>query len=216
MQKLSTVQRLAMKAILGCYKTTPTVAMEAETDLQPPWIRLQCKALLAATRMQSLSAKHPIQEWLSNALRTRTACTPHQSNLENMLQQFPHMCGKIESIETHIRPPWWTPTARITIELTKDNAKAHHGKTQERVNATTVTIYTDGSGIGNKIGATVYNSVTNEVSYQHLGSETEFNVYTAELTVLHLAIKQLWNHHECLTCRIYTDSQAAARAIDHP
>ena len=140
MRKLSTVQRLAMKAILGCYRTTPTVAMEAETDLQPPWIRLQSKTLLAATRMQSLSVKHPIQEWLTNALRTRIACTPHQSNLENILQQFPHMCGKTESIETYIRPPWWTPTARIMIEPTKDNAKAHHGKIQERADATTATI----------------------------------------------------------------------------
>jgi hypothetical protein len=31
----NTVQRLAMKAILGCYRTTPTAAMEIESDLQP-------------------------------------------------------------------------------------------------------------------------------------------------------------------------------------
>ena len=35
-RKLVTVQRLAMKTTLGCYKTTPTAAMEIESDLQPP------------------------------------------------------------------------------------------------------------------------------------------------------------------------------------
>ena len=82
--------------------------------------------------------------------------------------------------------------------------------------ATTVTIYTDGSGIENKIGAAAYNSSTNEVSHQYLGSEAQFNVYTAELTAIHLAVKQLWNHSEHLTGRIYTDSQAAAKAIIRP
>ena len=37
-RKLITVQRLAMKAILECYRTTPTAAMEIETGLQPPWL----------------------------------------------------------------------------------------------------------------------------------------------------------------------------------
>jgi ribonuclease HI len=41
-------------------------------------------------------------------------------------------------------------------------------------------------------------------------------VYTAELTDIHLATNLLWNHVEYRTCRIYIDSQAAIRAIDHP
>jgi len=48
-RRLSTIQRLAMKAILGCYRTTPTAAMEVESGLEPPWIRLQTKVLLAVT-----------------------------------------------------------------------------------------------------------------------------------------------------------------------
>ena len=216
MRKLTTVQRLAMKAILGCYRTTPTAAMEVETGLEPSWIRLQTKVLLATTRMQSLATRHPIQQWLTNALRTRTACIPHRSNLENILQQFPHMCGKIEKIETHIRPPWWMPTATINVEATKDSAKDQHNKIQTQSDPKIVTIYTDGSGIENKVGAAAYNSATKEISHQHLGNEEQFNVYTAELTAIHLVIKQLRNHHECLTGRIYTDSQASAKAIDHP
>ena len=98
------------------------------------------------------------------------------------------MCGKIETIETHIHPPWWTQTAKIKIETTKGNAKDQYVKIQLRSNVTTVTIYTDGSGIENKIGAAAYNAATNAVTHQHLGSETEFNMYMAELTALHLAV----------------------------
>jgi ribonuclease HI len=79
-----------------------------------------------------------------------------------------------------------------------------------------MTIYTDGSGIENKIGAAAYTTATNEASHQHLGSEAQFNVYAAELTARHLAIKLLGNHVEYRTCRIYIDSQAAIRAIDRP
>ena len=56
----------------------------------------------------------------------------------------------------------------------------------------------------------------NKTSHQYLGNETQFNVYTAELTALHLAIKQLRNHGEYQTGRIYSDSQASVKAIDHP
>jgi len=61
-KKLTTIQRLAMKAITGCYKTTPTAAMEIEAELHPTWIRLQTKVVLAIRCMRSLSASHPIQE----------------------------------------------------------------------------------------------------------------------------------------------------------
>src|SRR5947207_1402375 len=63
-------------------------------DGDRPWIRLQTKVLLSITGMQSLSLRHPIQEWLTNTLRTRTAHISHRSNLENILQQFPYIYAK--------------------------------------------------------------------------------------------------------------------------
>jgi ribonuclease HI len=167
-------------------------------------------------QMQSLSIKHPLHEWLDKALRTRTACMPHKSNLGNLLQQFPHMCTRIETIETYIRSPWWTPMARIRIETTKVAAKKHYDETQTHLDPTTMTFYTDGSGIEGRIGTAAHDAAANEASHQYLGSETQFNVYVAELTAVQLAIKQLRNHCEYRICRIYIDSQAAIRAIDRP
>src|SRR5437667_9618630 len=56
-RRLTTIQRLAMKATLGCYKTTLTAAMEMDTGLQPSCIRLQSNGLLSTTRIQSLTLK---------------------------------------------------------------------------------------------------------------------------------------------------------------
>ena len=72
--------------------------------------------------MQTLSEKHPLHEWLASAMRTRTAQNPHQTNLENILQQFPQMTENIETIEPYIRPPWWMPKVEIKIDVTKDKA----------------------------------------------------------------------------------------------
>lgn len=119
------------------------------------------------------------------------------------------MCKEIETIETHI--PWWMPTAKIRIEATKDDAKDQHDETQIYSDATTVTIYTDGSGTESKIG--ISNLATNEVA--NTTGAMQINLCTEELTALYLAVK-LWNHGKCLIDRIYTDSQATAKAIDHP
>jgi hypothetical protein len=52
----------------------------------------------------------------------------------------------------------------------------------------TMTVYTDGSGIDCKIGAAIYNASTNETAHQHLGDETRYNVYAAELRYTSLII----------------------------
>ena len=81
---------------------------------------------------------------------------------------------------------------------------------------TTVSIYTDGSGIANKIGAALYNSSTNEAAHQHLGKDTKYNVFAAEVTGLQMVAQYLHDESKCTTSNIYTDSQAAIKAINNP
>ena len=151
-----------------------------------------------------------------NALRTRTTVITHRSNLENILQQFLHMTERIESIEPFIRPLWWMLKAKTGIERTKDTAKMVHDKIQELPSPKVTTIYTDGSGIDKKIGAAAYAQTSGEVSLHHLGRESQFNVYTAEITGMQLALERLWDHQVHPTCRIYTDSQTAIKTIERP
>src|SRR5579859_7629838 len=215
--KLTTTERIAMKAILGCCRTTPTAAMEIESGLQPSWNRLQTKVLLATTRMQSLSEKHHIKKWLANAMRTRTAKTRHRSNFENILQQFLYMAQRLETIEPYIRPPWWTPITKLHAAATKNNATDLHDELQRLAASRrdTMTIYIDRSGIDGKIGAAAYNASSKEINHQHLGDETQYNVYVAELTGIHMAVTQ-WERSEYPICRIFIDRQAAGTSINQP
>ena len=77
-----------------------------------------------------------------------------------------------------------------------------------------ITIYTDGSAIDKKIGAAAYAPTSDEASLHHLGGESQFNVYTAEITAMQLALERLWDHQKHPLCRIYTDSQTAIKAIE--
>ena len=56
----------------------------------------------------------------------------------------------------------------------------------------------------------------NETRHQHLGKDIHYNVFTAELAALQLATETLRDSHERIEWRIYTDNQAAIKAIDNP
>lgn len=118
-RKFTTVQRLAMKAALGCYHTTPTAAMELESGIQPVWLCLQTKVLSATTRAVSLVHGHPVKKWLAKAKRkaakARTVAVKagaekckivHMSNLENIAVQFPFVLEDIEEVKPFMEIPW--------------------------------------------------------------------------------------------------------------
>jgi len=134
------------------------------------------------------------------------------------MNQFPHTTERIESIEAYVRPPWWEPSFETVIKDTKDTAKAHHDRTNAPIHQEThTTIYTDGSGINGKVGAAACNISAQHSRLQHLGGEDRYNVYAGELAALQLAAEMIQNdERKANAYRIYTDSQAAAKAIKRP
>jgi hypothetical protein len=106
--KLETVQRYAMKAILGTFRTASTSALEIETALTPPDLRLQSRILRTVTRMRTLSKSHPLTRLINKAHEESliTSKLRYISNLEHLAQNFPaYHVSTIETIETHVRPP---------------------------------------------------------------------------------------------------------------
>jgi hypothetical protein len=91
----------------------------------------------------------------------------------------------------YIRPPSSTLKPKTRIDDTKDIPKNLHNKTQELSNPTVATIYTHVSRIDKKIGPAAYALTLGQVTLHHLGRETEFNVYTAEITAIQLALEKL-------------------------
>jgi len=117
-RKLTTVQRIAMKATLACYRTTPTTAMEIESAIMPAHLRLQTKVLSATVRLWSLSRKHPIHRWLARAKKKVSSGKKisHLSNLENIAYEFPSIMEPVQRIEPFPQPPWKGTAAVHTPE----------------------------------------------------------------------------------------------------
>ena len=92
-----------------------------------------------------------------------------------------------------------------------------HDRICEGASNDTIIIYTDSSGIANKIGAAAFNPTLNKANHQHLGSDAQYNVYAAEMTALDMAIT-MWQDQvkEHPKCYIFTDSQAAGTSISQP
>ena len=188
-----------MKAIIGCFKTTATAAMETETELPPPHIRLQGKILRNLTRIQTLPENHPLTVWTRKARYNRLRPTTHTSNLETLFKQYPEYTTQtIEKIHPFIRPPWWNPTIQSHIEPNKKAAKEYHNSiiTTQMRDTRTICIYSDGSGIEGHVGAAIYTPTKATTRQQYLGLETTHNVFAAELTAIKLAIDMMSENTE--------------------
>ena len=141
----------------------------------------------------------------------------HRSILENIFNQFPFTTTRIESIEPYVRAPWWTSRTRTEIAADKEAAKILYDQLSNSTPDNTMTIYMDGSGIKELIGAAAYNKTVDETAHQHLRRSTQYNVYDAELIALKLGITLWQNHaHNFPQCYIFTDNQAVSTSIQKP
>jgi len=220
---LTAVQRLAMKTITGCFKTTSTAALQHETELLPIELELRKQITKYLTRIQTLPAKHPTKAWLIRAIRHRgtTNSITFKSNLEHLVKQYPsYVTETMEEIHPHIKPPWWTLTNTTThiATIPKDKAKEEHENfLKDNSTPNILFIYTDGSGIENHIGAAAYSPTTSAAAHHYLGKADNTNVYAAELTGIHLAVKMAGKSSEQYDkCYIYVDNQSSIQAIDKP
>ena len=213
---LAMVQRTAMKAILGCFRTTSTAALEVETALAPSHLRLQSRILRSLTRMRTVPDLHPITSFMQDAARTTSR--RHVTGLEYLLRSFPDYAGPIETIKPFIRPPWWVPVHAVTIKGDKKEAKRQHDEAAQ--DPGTIQIYTDGSGIAKHIGAAAYCPQLQKEVSQYLGRATEYTVFAAEVRAMNLAVDILLEPSTDISsyskCVIYVDSQPAITATTKP
>jgi len=217
LNKLSSIQGRIMRAITGCFRTTAITALEHETALLSPQWRLTSKILQTATRMAATATNHPIQTWITRALKD--GGPPYISNLGNLIKHYPQfMQPGTEHIIPYIRPPWWTTPAitKISQKCKTEAAKAHKQCLHE-ISKEDLIIYTDGSGHSGHIGAAIYSPTLDATKGKHIGTEDTHNVYAAELTAIHMAVKlfeEKMNKYKSVF--IFTDNQSAIQAVDTP
>jgi hypothetical protein len=210
-----------MKGILGCFRTTPTDALENETDLLPPHLRLREKILKSVTRMLTAPPRHPIQKCLQHARNPRRQTHSFPSNLTNIAKHFPESMRQIETIVPYIRPPWWSLKAPLHIDIDKESAEKYHLQLVPLLDRQTAQFYTDGSGINEGIGAAMYSPTDRYTQQRYLGTSLESMVYAGELEAILMAVtyaRDLTRMQSFifLKSRIFTDSQVAMRSLAKP
>jgi hypothetical protein len=164
-KSLSTIQRIAMKAITGAYRTTPTEAMEIESGLLPPWLRLQSKALTAIIRMKSLATKHPIHKWFRRATSSKRSAA-YKSNIENILDNFPITQRDVETVRPFAEgPPWVTKkqtlTTRNRLDFESDEPSETAKSLSKEVKANTYTQWTETWGSNESTNKPLRKIITN-------------------------------------------------------
>ena len=185
---LASVQGKAAKVITGAYKGTSLPALDVEAFLAPIDHTLEELALRAIVRMYSTPVyKTVAKDRLALTARSRKAKSrkkPLLEILEDIYEARYSPLGKIKKLSpVTVMPDWIPPPTDI---LPRDRAVREWRRIYRKGEGI---IYTDGSGINNKIGAAMVYGPT--IFMLYIGSSLFFTVYSAELLGILIAIMHI-------------------------
>ena len=209
LQELTKVQRIALLAITGGLRTTPTDILDTHADLLPMDLVLLKSCHQAFLCICALPETHPLHEIVGN-LHNHPQCK-HASAIQNLLQIFPTVNPhRIEPIA----PTRWLPgyTKAFTTEIAPTRIESMVNKELDNAE---IRVYTDGSAINEQVGATAIlyrkgREHPEKVLRYRLGSNTEHTLYEGEVVGAILGAWLLCTEHIAgiLPVSMYTDSQA--------
>ena len=221
---LQSLQNLAMRKILGVFKTAPILPMEVESALPPPEIRLNSKRRMYAFRMLKLSPNHPINAATDRIINPHEV-PPRKRNqkplqLQTIYESIKYLYQKVdlETIQHHYFAPWEknTPYEVIISKLSKEEETEEHLKTVSQKPANSILIYTDASSnatkesVGVGIGIIVKTPPSPSTHYEkkkNIG--TEQLVYNGELEGATMAVEYTARKaRPGLNFHIFSDNQA--------
>lgn len=208
---LGSIQAKAARVIGGAFKATSIPALNVEMHLLPMKQQLWKMKNMALARILATPTQLQVRP-----TRDGTRKAPLQFLFQHLAKQSTVNLENLEIIPPVIAPPWWAPP-NVSIHLTKEKAKLHHENCQEKY-PNAIMIYTDGSGIEDKIGAAAVAPIEGRVKKVYLGDKHTSTVYAAELKGIYLALKIAQqelgdSQREVL---LFTDNQAAITITGAP
>lgn len=158
--QLQSLQNLAIRKILGVFKTAPILPMEVECAVPPPEIRIQAAIRAYALRIHKLSRDHPINQTIDEILAVNDYDTPEGRETTYM----PHLVtiyrsingiikqANVEKIQ-HFNFPPWERSIPYTVNispLSKDEETKAHLSILKKSHNKEIYIYTDASSNATK------------------------------------------------------------------
>ena len=203
-ERVQSAQRRAVITLLGAMRTTAGDVLNAHALIPPPHL-LFLKALTnSATRLLTLPTIHPLQRPVRKCIRKDVK--RHASPLHVLFRTTGVKDKSYETILPARRRRNYEILADIHINVDRQKA------IQEANAITGLAVYSDGSGLNERIGAAavlLLNGTELSTLRYNLGSETEHTVYEAEILAVILALHILTKIQRNLrTVTIGVDNQA--------
>jgi ribonuclease HI len=224
---LQALQNLALKKILGVFKTAPILPMEVEAALAPPSVRLNANNRQYALRMLKLSPEHPINQELHFLAAAESGDKPRPpTQLEKLHRSIEQDLGDLESLEKiqHFKYAPWDRVIPYKINisnLSKEEAAARHMSDQDLRSNNVTAIYTDASAIPNDNSTGIGIGLVALDPYGHQVYQNRFNlgpsqlVYNGELEAITQAAEYASDVAQPgQDFQIYSDNQAAIHRLN--
>ncbi|KAJ8063422.1 hypothetical protein OCU04_008642 [Sclerotinia nivalis] len=231
---LQLLQNLALRKILGVFKTSPIKPMEVEAALCPPEIRLNAGIRQYAFRLLKTSPFHPVNMIIrkliaekedQNSIMTPRRKLPKPTQLEKITNSIeedfdPLMLEKIDHFHF---PPWKRDTPyKVNIsKVSKEEAAIAHNLVFKNRSKNTIIIYTDASstleGIGVGIGIVAISANGQALYKETINIGINQLVYNGELLGVTKAIEYASSIAQPgEKFKIYSDNQAGLYRLKTP
>jgi hypothetical protein len=145
--KLASIQRKAAIMITSTMKTTATDIIEVMANLLPFHLLVNKHHHCAAIRLATLPSSHPLHKPVINAANRLVKW--HAMPLHDLMHRYGIQLNKIETINAVCHNTRWKPG--VTTEVITGTDEAIEAIQNDNPD---VKVFTDGSGMDRKIGAT--------------------------------------------------------------
>lgn len=183
--KLASIQRQAAKLITGSLRTAAGDVLEVHANLLPMELLLRKILFRSATRLAYLPSSHPLSKPVCRSASRYVR--KHRSPLHYIFYTTSIIPSTVETVSPVRRRPSYLPKFSTTILSEKEKALA----AAISLHSTTFTVYCDGSGYENGVGAAAVmfiNKTDSQSLKLHLGPSSRHTVYEAELIGISLAL----------------------------
>lgn len=221
--RLQGLQNMALRKILGCFKTSPIRPMEVEACLCPPEIRLNHSRRKYAMRTWTLMPNHPISRIMKERIENwndREQLPKKENQASRILKSLHYMLEntEIEPLVSSLHAPW-NISLPYEVEIgnthKNENVLLHNQVLSQAYGTKQVIYYTDAStsqeaiGIGISLVAYDQADLSTMTEYYTIAKDS-ITIYDGELEGIVRAIehaeRQTWDR-KLIT--IFSDNQAA-------